>query len=819
MGRLGSFETILQDLRFAARLLSKNLGFASVVVLTLALAIGANVAVFTLVNAVLFKSLPFTNPDRIVSITSNNLPKNQEQLGASYLDFQDWRAQSNSFTGLAAAQWSLATLVDPGLPTEAHESSRVSANSFSVLGQQVLLGRDFLPHEDQGTGADVAILGYGLWQGRYGGDPNILGRVIRVNEVPTTVIGVMPEGMKFPYNQDIWIPLVATGPSSSLLKREQRYLLAFGRLTDGVSTAQAQTEMDLIAKRLQQEYPNSNENIGVRIGPYEAFFTRSVNRTLFLAMLGAVGFVLLIACANVANLLLSRSLARGREASIRAALGATRGRIVQQLLIESLLLGVLGTIAGLILSIWGVRSFAAAMSDQQIPYWVDFSMDYTVFLYLAAICVVTTVLFGLAPALQASKVELSHALKEGARGTGGGHTRYLSRILVVSEVSLALVLLVGAGLMVRSFLHVYRLGTGSENEKVLTMRINFNGGGYLDAEPRIKILERLEPELRRTPGVETVALASSLPQDWAMPWQFDLDGQSPPADPNDRPSVTGVEISSEYFGVLGVPLLRGRSFEPNEGRNGNKVAIVNQRFVNRYWPGQDPIGKRINIVRFNKSERWVTVVGEVTDVKHKTWPNPNESEMEPTIYVPYLQDQEGRWIAILASTKGDAHSLAVPLRSAVQRVADLAVRDVMTLPEHAAKERWFTRLYGSLFAIFALIGIVLSAVGIYAVMSYSVSQRTQEIGIRMALGAQPQSVLKLVLGQGFKLAAIGVSVGLAGSYAITRVMAKLLIGVQPTDPATFIAVALLLTTISLIACYLPARRATRVDPMLALRSE
>jgi predicted permease len=596
-------------------------------------------------------------------------------------------------------------------------------------------------------------------------------------------------------------------------------LLVFGRLGDGVGVEQAQAEMNLIAKRLQEEYPNSNEDIGVRVGPYATYFTSRAYRTLFLAMLGAVGFVLLIACANVANLLLSRSLARGREASIRAALGASRGRIVQQLLIESLLLGVLGTIGGLILSIWGVRSFAATLSWRDVPYWVDFSMDYTVFLYVAAICLVTTVLFGLAPALHASKVDLSTALKEGARGSGGGRTRYLSQLLVVSEVSLALILLVGAGLMVRSFVNLYRLGTGSENEKVLTMRINFNGRIYLEPEPRIKVLEELEPELWRTPGVESVAIASSLPQDWAMPWQFDLEGQAPPADPDDRPLVAGVEISSEYFHLLGVPLLRGRNFQPNEGRSGAKVAIVNQRFAARYWPEEDPVGKRINIVRFDKSEQWVTVVGEVADVKHKTWPNPNESEMEPTIYVPYLQDQEGRWIAVLASTRGDPHSLAVPLRDAIQRVAELASLEVMTLPEHAARQRWFTSLYGSLFAIFAFIGIVLAGVGIYAVMSYSVSQRTQEIGIRMALGAQRFTVVKLVLAQGLRLAAIGVLTGLLGSFALTRVMERLLVGVQPTDPTTFIAVALLLTTIALIACYLPARRATAVDPMLALRSE
>ncbi len=823
-------RSAMQDVRFGLRMLRKNYGFTAVVVLTLALGIGANATVFTVVNAWLFKGLPFEKPDRIVAITSNNRAENQERLGASYLNFLDWQAQSQSFEDLAAAAGTMRNISDPGLPMEFVISARVSANTFSLLGQKPLLGRDFLPHEDQGTaGVPVVILGHSLWQNRYGGDPNILGKSIRLNEADTTVIGVMPPGMKFPYNHELWVPLVAGNRASTLLRRAAHTLLVVGRLADGVSLAQAQAEMNLVAQRLEQEYPESNQGIGVLVEPYTERFSAGTIRLLFLAMLGAVGFVLLIACANVANLLLSRSLTREREVSIRAALGASRGRIVRQLLIESTLLGALGGAAGWLISMWGVRIFAAALPEW-VPYWLDFSMDYRVLGYLAAICVGTSILFGLAPALRLSKVDLTGALKEGARGTSGGRSRFLSRFLVVSELALALVLLVGAGLMIRSFLKKYELGAGFENEKVLTMRVSFTGTHFLAPEPRLKVLERLEPELESVPGVEVAALASNLPLGWAFEWQFELDGQ-PPADPDQRPSVFGLEISPKYFQVLGIPLLHGRTFMPDEGREGKAAVIVNRSFADKHWPGENPIGKRLRVATATALEPgqearsllergeqpWLTVVGEVADVKQG---NRDRAEIDPLVYVPYRQTQETRWMAILARTQGDAHSLAGPLRQLVQSVNDqIPVTEVMTLPEHLARMRWDLRFFGSLFAIFAAIGLILASIGIYAVMAYSVSQRTQEIGIRMAFGAQPKSILKLVVGQGLKLTLIGVAIGLAAAFAVTRLMASFLVGVSATDPTTFALVAVLLAGIALLASFLPARRAARVDPMLALRTE
>ncbi|MBI4478972.1 MAG: ABC transporter permease [Acidobacteria bacterium] len=828
-------RTLIQDVRFGLRMLRKSPWFTAVAVLTLALGIGVNATVFTLVNSVLFKGLPFDEPDRIVSITSNNLARNQPQLGASYLDFLDWKAQSQSFAGLAVAQGNSTNLSDPGLPTEQYFSGRISTNTFSLMGVKPLLGRDFLPQEDQGAGVQVAILGYDLWQKRYGGDPKILGRVIRLNEIDTPVVGVMPPGMKFPVSQELWTPLFASGPASSLNRRDSRGMLVYGRLADGVSMAQAQSELDLIAKRLQTEYPQTNKGIGIRAMPYTEFFAGGQIRMLFLAMFGAVGFVLLIACANVANLLLARSIRREREVSIRAALGASRGRIVRQLLVESLLLGILGGVGGLLLSIWGVRAFLLALPSEvtrTIPYWMDFSMDYTVVGYLALICVATSILFGIAPALHATRVDLSRSLKEGSRGSGGGRARYLSRILVVGEVSLALVLLAGAGLMIRSFVKLYEMSASLNSEKVLTATMLLSGARYLTPEPRMALLDRLEPELATIPGVESIALTSNLPLFGALNWQLELEGQPPPADPNDRPSVSALEVSPQYFQVLGIAVLRGRTFRPADGRDGSAVVVVNHRFAGKYWPGEDTVGKRLRVIMptpsagsragdrsvIEREQPWFTVVGEVANVKQT---NSQQAEMDPLIYVPYRQTQQTRGFSILAKSAGaDGHSLTIPLRNAVQRVnSELPLIDIMTMPEHFARVRWFIRLFGSLFVIFAAIGLILAAVGIYAVMAYSVSQRTQEIGIRMAFGANQSNILGMVIRQGLKLAVIGVVIGVAGSFAVTRVLANLLVGVSPTDPLTFALVALLLTAIAILACYWPARRAAQVDPMLALRAE
>jgi predicted permease len=539
-------------------------------------------------------------------------------------------------------------------------------------------------------------------------------------------------------------------------------------------------------------------------------------------MLAAVGFVLLIACANVANLLLARSVSRAREVSIRAALGASRGRIIRQLLIESALLSVLGGIGGLLVWIWGIRLFKAGL-PVWVPYWLDFSMDYSVFAYLATVCVGTSFLFGLTPALQISKVDLSSTLKEGTRGSGGTHARLLSRGLVVAELALALVLLVAAGLMIRSFLKLQEMGVAFQNDKILAAWVYMGGATYLTPPPRITFLERLEAELQNISGAK-IAMTSAPPLGGGPALPYEVEGK-PILDPKDRPTAVNIEITPEYFEVLGIPILRGRTFDPTEGQQGRSAVIINQAFANKHWPGEDVIGKRILMVRSAGDLRMavieqplLTVVGVVPDLKQNWDPN---APLEPVMYVPYRQGQSARAMVILARTLGgDALSLTPVVRSALQKAnSAIPLIDPMTLPEMLARNQWFQRVFSIIFAIFGAIGLFLALVGIYGVLSYSVSQRTQEIGIRMALGGQKTSILKLVVGHALKLALLGVVIGLAASYVATRVMTSILVGVRPTDTLTFAAVALALTAMAAVASYVPARRAASLDPVKALRDE
>ncbi|MBI4478973.1 MAG: ABC transporter permease [Acidobacteria bacterium] len=822
-------KTLWQDVRFGLRMLRKNLGFSAVVVVTLALAIGANTTVFTLVKGTLLGELPFEKAEQIVTVWSNNLSKKQERLGMSFPDFVDFQTQAKSFQGLSFFPFYRMTISDPGRPAEQQEGARVSWNAFSLIGVKPILGRDFLPADDIPGAPSVAIISHALWQSRYNGDPNIVGKTIRINEDPKIIVGVMGPGMKFPYNQAMWFPIRLNQNIRN--NRELRGQPVFARLADGVSLEQAKSEVSLLAKNLEKQYPDKNKGIGAFVETYNSTFSGGTIRLVLLSLFGAVGFVLLIACANIANLLLSRSLTRAKEISIRAALGASRGRVIQQLLVESLLMGAMGSVLGLLISIWGVRLFLTQIpAEWSMPYWMNFSPDFRVFGFLTAICVGTSVLFGLIPALHSSKVDLNSTLKEGGRGNTGGRTRFLSRALVVTEVSLALVLLVGAGLMIRSFLKQYSMSAGLERKDVLTMAINLLGAKYNSAPNSAaevtNFYNRLETELKTVPEAETVALASSLPLSWTFEWPHELEGH-PVADPKQAPPISAVVITANYFDVLGISLLRGRRFTEQDGQPGQTTAIINQRFANKYWAGENPIGKRLRMWTTPDPQAtgpppepaWLTVVGVVPDVRQK-FPS-QQPEIGPVVYIPYREAPPQRYIVVLARSRVEvAHALIKPIRDMVGRAnPDITVTDVLTLPEYFARSRFDTRLFGSLFLIFAAIGVILAAVGIYAVMAYSVSQRTQEIGIRMALGAGEHRILKLILGQGLALAVIGVGIGIAGSYAITRVMARLLIGVTPTDPITFVAVALFLTLIAVFACYVPARRAARVDPTLALRAE
>ncbi len=804
--------TFWQDVKYGVRMLARDPGFTAVMVTALALGIGVNTTVFTLVNAVLFRGLPFEHADRVMYLTSSEPSKNRDDLGVSYPDFRDWRAQAKSFHGLAGFSQAPIVVTDSFAAPERYEGYRLTANTFSLMGQQPLLGRDFLPDEDRPGAPPVCILGYSIWESRYGLDPNVLGRTIRVNEAPATIVGVMPKGMKFPMNADMWIPLV---PAGEFEKRDDRNVRAAGRLADGVSLAKARVELAAIARRLEKDYPKSNQGVQSRIVPYNDEFNGGQVRIVFLALLGAVGFVLLIACANVANLLLARSLARSREISIRTALGAGRWRVVRQLLVESVLVGVLGGAVGLLIALWGVRMFDLAVASVNKPYWIVFRMDFTVFGYLAAICLATGILFGLAPALQLSRVDLSSTLKEGGRGaSGGARTRYLSGALVVTEVSLSIVLLVGAGLMIRSFLNMYGMTSKFQAERFLVMRLNLPKSKYADDAARVRFYDALEERLSAVPGVRSAVVTTSLPVSWADRWKMEMAGK-PPMEEEKLPEVACAITSPAYLATIGIAVVRGRGFTLTDGLPGKEAAIVNQRFAAKYWPGEDPLGKRIRL-HWQGDRPWVTVVGVNRDFQQT---RPESGEIEPLVYLPYRTKPFGNY-AIMVRAGAAPASLANAVRKAIQGIdGDLPVFDVRTLEQQFERNRWPFRVFGSLFTIFALIALLLSSVGLYAMMAYSVTQRTREIGVRIAMGASSGNVLRIVLSQGLRQLAIGLVLGLAAAFGLARVMKTLLVKVTPTDPTTFVTISAVLIAVGIFACWLPARAAMKVDPMVALRYE
>jgi putative ABC transport system permease protein len=804
---------LLQDVRFGIRMLAKTPAFTAVIVVVLAIGIGANTTIFTLVNAVLFKGLPFTHPEEIMILNCTNHSQGRNRLQVSYPDYQDWKAQTKSFKDLAAFEGFSVNLSDTSALPERFQGARVSTNTFGLIGQNPLRGRDFLPEDGKPGAPAVCIIGYGIWKSRYGGDPSAVGKTVRLNEVPATIVGVMPAGMKFPVNEDIWMPLVPTGDYE---KRDSRSLLVFGRLGDGVGMAAARADMDTIAVRLEKEYAKTNQGVRALVKPYNDEFNGGGIRVLFLALLGAVGFVLLIACANVANLLLSRSLSRRREISIRAALGASRWRVIRQLLIESVLLGVAGGIAGLALSFWGVHMFDLAVANVGKPYWIKFTMDYTVFAYFAALSVATGIVFGLAPALHASKIDINETLKEGGRGTiGRSRMRFLSGSLVVGELALAVVLLAGAGLMIRNFLKIYTLDIGVAKDNVIVMQYVLAEAKYPNADARRRFHDRLLASLQSLPGIESVSLVSSLPLRGAYGWRYEIEGEAP-QEPNKRKSTSGVAITPEYFRTCATTLLRGRAFTPSDGLTGNEVAIVNEPFAKTHFLRGDAIGKRLRLFKDEGQQPWLTVVGIAPLIRQN---DPARVQDDELIYVPVRQEAP-RYLAVLARTKVPPLSLAAAFRKGVQKIdEDQPVDGLQTLDEMLVQLRWPFRVFGTLFAIFGLFALALASIGIYAVMAYSVSQRTPEIGVRMAMGATRASVFRLIFAFGLRRLAIGLVLGLAAAIAVTRVLQELLVQISPTDPLTFVVISALLCAIAMLACWIPTRRAMRIDPITALRYE
>jgi putative ABC transport system permease protein len=814
-------QSILQDLRFAARRLVKDRWFTLAAFVALALGIGANSAVFTLVNAVLLRGLPVDNPDRIMWLDTHDV--RGRNFGVSLQDFEDWRSASHTLSGMSLVfNGSMNLSADDRAP-EQYVGVYISANGFDLIGQRAALGRSFSAEDDRKGAPPVVLLGSSVWKSRYAGDPAIVGKAVRVNALPVTVIGVMPEGLKWPFNSDVWMPMAQLPPAFAQQGRASRFMFAYGRLRDGVTIEQARSEMSSISAQLATEHQDTNKDISAVVTPFNDRVIGRQIRTVFWALMGAVAFVLLIACSNVANLLLARAAARSREIAVRVSLGATRWRIVRQLMVESVLLAVISGIAGLAIAYAGIRWFDGETQNVGKPYWMTFDMDGRVFAFFAVVCVLTGIIFGIAPALHISKTNVNEVLKEGGRSGTGIRARRWTAALIVAELTLTLVLLTGAGFMMRSFLNLYRMDLGIETSRLLTMSIILPARKYPTPQDEVTILRRIDERLSSVGALVGAATTTNQPLQGGAGRQLTIDGKTAAA--GDKPTtVTMLSVGPGYFDAVGVRLLRGRTFDPTiDGTPGHEMAIVNQRLVAMYFPGEDPIGKRIQLSDDSPGGRpsaWTTIVGLAPNIRQRSGQDPDP---DPVVYVPHLQNPTmGRGMSIIVRGRSEPGQLTAQLRKEIFAVdPDMPLANIRTMDENLAQQRWFVRVFGTMFSLFAAIAIVLATVGLYAVTAYSVTQRTQEIGVRMALGAQPGQVRWLILRRGLIQLAIGLVLGLAGAFGVGKVLqsASVLVQTGPTDIVTMASTSLLLVIVGLTACLWPARQATRLNPVTALRYE
>jgi putative ABC transport system permease protein len=821
---------LLQDTKYGARMLRKSPGLTSVAVLSLALGIGAISTIFSFVNGIMLRPLPYHESERLVILDETAPKRGVSSMSVSFANFVDWREQNQSFVDIACYDTGGFAIAGGGsgggAEPEQLQGAFVNQGLFEILGVAPILGRTFTADEDQPDHDLVVILSYGLWQRRFGGDPNIMGQTLMLNNRPRVVIGIMPKGFQFPEVAEAWGPLALT---PKIFTRTDHGIEAIARLKPGVTLEQAQAEMINIASNIELQNPVTNEGLSVNVIDLRASLVGDYKKAL-LILLGVVAFVLLIACVNVANLLLARATARQKEIAIRAALGANRRRIFRQLLTESLLLGMIGGAVGLVLALWGMDLLLAAIPID-IPFWMRFDLDGRVLGFTIACSVLTGFVFGTAPALEASNPDLNETLKEGGRSGAGLGRHRLRSLLVVAEIALSLVLLVGAGLMMRSFLHLQQVNSGFNPEGVLTMSIGLPGAKYRTPEQRIAFFQQLLERVRTTPGVQSAGTNSGLPlagSNWGR--SLTVEG-FPVLSVGEAPAINHCVISPGYFKTMGIPILRGRDFDehdvappkaPQAAVRGDTmpaatkgVTIIDERLAREYWPDQDPIGKRIRFGPPEDNEPWHEIVGVVGEVKHQRL----DASTRKSVYLPHAQMPIGG-SRLAIKTEGRPESLIGAVRNQVRELdPDLPVTRIMTMSEVVARSVWQQRLYTALFGVFAAVALILATVGIYGVMSYAVTQRTREIGLRMALGAQRTDVLKLVVGHGVVVTAIGITLGLASAIALTRLMSSLLFSVSATDPLTFSVVSVVLAGVALGACLVPARRAAQVDPMVALRYE
>ena len=809
--------TFWNDVRLAARLLLKDTWFTFAAVAALALGIAANNTVFTIVNGVLLRDLPFEHPDRILAVGVKAGPGALFSVAdVSYPDARDWQAAAQTFEGIGIYVENGMNVADETHAPERFLGAFVSANTFSLLGTRPILGRDFRPEDDRDGAEPVVLIGYDVWRNRYESNPDIIGRTVRVNGVPSVVIGVMPEGLLFPQRSVVWTPMAALDETSKT-NREGRSFRAFGRLKPGVTPQQADADLQRITAALATQYPATNANIQGATGVMRMGIGGPI-RPLLASMMGAVAFVLLIACANVANLLLSRAASRTREVSVRMSIGASRWRIVHQLLMESLLLAAVAGGVGLLLSMGAIRLFWATASQTDPPYWLHFAMDWRVFGFLAAVCLGTSIVFGLMPALYTSKTNLTDVLSDTSRGSVGSRRgRRWSGVLVAGQLALTLVLLSGTGLLVRNVIVQATMTAGVSTENLVRMRIDLPSPAYDAPERRLAFYRQLEDRIDSTPALRAT-FANAVPIVGGASRQIVIAGRPEPA-PAARPRATVVTIGGNYFEVLGARMTKGRPFTANDGTPGRGAAIVNERFVEMYLGGGDPIGQRVGIADNgggDGGQDWLTVIAVVQNVRQRP---PVDGGFDPVLYVPLAFNVVSS-TNVLVRRPSEPALAASLLRDQLRAIdPDLPVYEVQRLDDFIYKQQWAGRVFGSMFGIFGIVALVLATVGLYAVTAYAVSQRTREIGLRIALGAQAHHVWWLVTRGASWQIACGLVIGIAGSVLVSRAVPVAITRVDGTDPVILVAAVTLLVTIALVACLIPGRRALRLDPAAVLRSE
>jgi putative ABC transport system permease protein len=810
-------KTLLQDLRFGIRVLAKSPGFTLVAVITLALGIGANSAIFSVVNAILLRSLAYEEPERLVLI-NHDYPKLNLKASVSAYGYTHYRDTARSFENIAAVSGWPANLTGQGEP-ERVAGYQVTPNFFAIFGIAAARGRTFTPEEDQAGRSRVIVLSDNFWQRRFAADPNILNQTVTLNGEGYTVVGIMPPGFEFgrEFGQtvDLWKPIVFTNEQLSPGNLTNEYLSVVARLNPGVAFDQAQAELDLIADNLRQQYMQGRDRSswGLAMQSLRELVVGDI-RVALLVLLGAVGFVLLIACANVANLLLARAAARQKEIAIRAAMGAGRFRIIRQLLTESMLLALVGGGLGLALGLWGV-DLLVSLNEASIPRANEIGLDGNVLAFTLFVSLLTGAIFGLAPAIQISRTDLHETLKEGGRSGGGGVRHRVRNGLVILETALALVLLIGAGLLIKSFMQLQRVDPGFRPQGLLVMQLALPNFRYKEPRQIDAFYKQALDEIRALPGVETAGATSVLPlSGMNSSGSFQIEGRVvPPGEMS--PHGARWSVTHDYFEAMGIPLVRGRYFSERDTSDAPGVAIIDEGMARKYWPDEDPVGKRIVFEGTRDNPRWREIVGVVGHVKHTSL----DGESRVQYYIPHPQrPAPGMFLAV--RTAADPTSLAGAVRGVIQGLdKDLPVFRVRTMDQLVYDAMARQRFSMFLLGIFGALALALAAVGLYGVMAYSVTQRTHEIGIRMALGADRRDVMKMVVGQGMILSLAGLGIGLVAAYGLTRLMSALLFGVSATDPLVFVVISLALAAVAFLASFIPALRATRVDPVVALRYE